>query len=146
MLTAYDLGDGAYTIGYGHAIFKGEDEGYDFLPKYKNIRPGVTSITAKNAETLLDDDIKVSEDIINKILNDWEDEGIRPKLTQGMYDAMVSMAFNMGPGVRNKEFLQAIKRGDLKGARKLILQTSGSLFDDFPGLKVRRENEAKMFV
>lgn len=146
VLTAYDLGDGAYTIGYGHAIFKGEDEGYDFLPKYKNIRPGVTSITAKNAETLLDDDIKVSEDIINKILNDWEDEGIRPKLTQGMYDAMVSMAFNMGPGVRNKEFLQAIKRGDLKGARELILQTSGSLFDDFPGLKVRRENEAKMFV
>jgi GH24 family phage-related lysozyme (muramidase) len=146
VLTAYDLGDGAYTIGYGHAIFKGEDEGYDFLPKYQKIRPGVTSITTKDAETLLDDDIKISEDIVNKILNDWEDEGIKPKLTQGMYDAMVSMAYNMGTGIRTKEFIQSIKRGDLAGARELIQQTSSSLFDSFPGLKTRRENEAKMFV
>jgi hypothetical protein len=28
----------------------------------------------------------------------------------------------------------------------LILQTSSSLFDDFPGLKLRREKEAKMFT
>jgi hypothetical protein len=28
----------------------------------------------------------------------------------------------------------------------LILQTTSSLFDDFPGLKSRREKEAKMFV
>jgi hypothetical protein len=28
----------------------------------------------------------------------------------------------------------------------LILQTSSSLFDDFPGLKIRREKEAQMFV
>lgn len=146
VLTAYDLGDGAYTIGYGHAIFKGEDEGYDFLPKYRKIRPGVTSITTKDAETLLNDDIKVSEDIVNKILNDWEEEGIKPKLTQGMYDAMVSMAYNMGTGIRTKEFIQSIKRGDLAGARGLIRQTSSSLFDSFPGLKTRRENEAKMFV
>lgn len=63
-----------------------------------------------------------------------------------MYDAMVSMAYNMGAGIRTKEFIQSIKRGDLEGARELILQTSSSLFDAFPGLKTRRENEAKMFV
>ena len=34
----------------------------------------------------------------------------------------------------------------MKLARKLILQTSSGLFDDFPGLKIRREKEAKMFV
>jgi lysozyme len=146
VLTAYDLGDGAYTIGYGHAIFRGEDEGYDFLPKYEDIKPEVTSISYEEAEKLLDDDIKVSEGIVNRILNDWEDQGIKPKLTQGMYDAMVSMAYNMGTGIRTKEFIQAIKRGDLEGARELILQTSSSLFDTFPGLKTRRENEAKMFV
>ena len=63
-----------------------------------------------------------------------------------MYDAMVSMAYNMGPKVIEKKFMDAIKRGDFENARELILQTSSSLFDDFPGLKTRREKEAKMFV
>ena len=145
-LVAYDLGDGAYTIGYGHAIFKGEDEGYDFLPNYEEITPGKTSITKENSETLLKDDIKEAESIVNGILDGWEEEGIKPKLTQGMYDAMVSMAYNMGPNIKNKQFLKAIKNGDMKLARELILQTSSGLFDDFPGLKSRREKEAKMFV
>jgi GH24 family phage-related lysozyme (muramidase) len=146
VLTAYDLGDGAYTIGYGHAIFKGENEGYDFLPDYENIRPGRTSITKDEAETLLKDDIKESERIINNMLDGWEKEGLKPKLTQGMYDALISMAYNMGPKVVNKDFVQAIKDGNMKLAKRLILQTSSSLFDDFPGLKTRREKEAKMFV
>jgi GH24 family phage-related lysozyme (muramidase) len=145
-LTAYDLGDGAYTIGYGHAIFDGEREGYDFLPNYEDIRPNRTKITKENAETLLKDDIKDSEGIINKILNDWEEQGIKPKITQKMYDAMVSMAYNMGPGIRKSDFIQAVKKGDLKTAKELILTTSENLFDDFPGLKTRREKEAKMFT
>lgn len=146
VLTVYDLGDGAYTVGYGHAIFKGEREGYDFLPNYEKIKPGKTRITPKEAEMLLRDDIKIAEGIINKILNDWEKQGIKPNLTQGMYNTLVSMAYNMGVGIRTKDFLQAIKRGNFKEARELILQTSSSLFDDFPGLKLRREKEAKMFT
>jgi GH24 family phage-related lysozyme (muramidase) len=144
-LRAYNLGDGAYTIGYGHAIFKGEKEGYDFLPNYEDIKPGVTRITKAQSETLLKDDIKIAEGIINGILNDWEEEGIKPDLTQGMYNTLVSMAYNMGPGIKTKDFLESIKKGDFKTARELILQTSSSLFDDFPGLKARREKEAKMF-
>jgi len=42
--------------------------------------------------------------------------------------------------------MDAVKRGDFENARELILQTSSSLFDDFPGLQTRREKEAKMFV
>jgi GH24 family phage-related lysozyme (muramidase) len=145
-LVAYNLGDGAYTIGYGHAIFKGEREGYNFLPNYEKIRPGKTRITKKQAEMLLRDDVKVAEGIINEILNDWEKEGIKPNLTQGMYNTLISMAYNMGRGIRTKEFIQAIKRGNFEQARELISQTSSSLFDDFPGLKIRREKEAKMFV
>jgi GH24 family phage-related lysozyme (muramidase) len=145
VLRAYNLGDGAYTIGYGHAIFKGENEGYDFLPNYNKIKPGVTRITKSQAETLLKDDIKIAQGIINRILNDWEKENIKPELTQGMYDAMVSMAYNMGPGVRKAEFLQSIKRGDLKTAKEQIAQTSGHMFKKFPGLQIRREKEAQMF-
>ncbi len=144
-LRAYNLGDGAYTIGYGHAIFDGENEGYDFLPNYDNIKPGVTRITKTQAETLLKDDIKIAEGIINQILDEWEEQGIKPELTQGMYNTLVSMAYNMGPGIRTKDFLQSIKKGDFETARELILQTSSSLFDDFPGLQTRREKEAKMF-
>lgn len=146
ILTAYDIGDGAYTIGYGHAIFPGEDEGYDFLPNYNDIVPGQTAITKKNAETLLKNDIIEAEGIINKILDDWEKKGIKPKITQGMYDAMVSMAYNMGSGIRKSDFIQAVKRGDLQGAKELILQTSSHMFDKFPGLEVRRNNEYNMFV
>ena len=145
VLKAYDIGDGAYTIGYGHAIFDGENEGYDFLPNYNKIKPNKTSITKKQAEILLKDDIKIAEGVVNKILNDWEKEGIKPKITQGMYDAMVSMAYNMGVGIRTSDFIQFVKRGDLEGAKKEILNTSSHLFDNYPGLKNRREKEYKMF-
>lgn len=146
VLTVYDLGDGAYTVGYGHAIFPNENEGYEFLGNYDDIIPGRTTITKEDAETLLKDDIKESERIINGELNKWEEEGFKPILTQGMYDALISLAYNMGPNVRNKDFMDAVKRGDFENARNLILKTSSSLFDDYPGLKTRREKEAKMFA
>jgi GH24 family phage-related lysozyme (muramidase) len=145
-LVAYDLGDGAYTIGYGHAIFPDEEESFNFLPRYSKIRPGRTRITKENAVTLLKDDLRESESIINRILNQWEQKGIKPPITQGMYDAMVSMAFNMGPGIRKSEFIQAVKKSDFDLARKLILTTSENLFDDFPGLEPRRKKESEMFV
>jgi len=146
VLVAYNLGDGAYTIGYGHAIFRGENEGYEFLPNYNKIIPGRTRITKDQAETLLKDDISNSETIINKMLNDWEEQGIKPKITQKMYDAMVSMTYNMGPGIRKSDFIQAVKKGDLKTAKELILTTSSNMFKKYPGLKSRRENEYKMFT
>jgi GH24 family phage-related lysozyme (muramidase) len=145
VLKAYDLGDGAYTIGYGHAIFKGENEGYDFLPKYNKIIPGRTKITKEQAETLLKDDIKIAEGIVNEFLDDWEEQGIKPKLTQGMYNTLVSIAYNMGRGIRKADFIQSIKRGDLELAKEQIAQTSGHLFKRFPGLEARRAKEAKMF-
>ncbi len=122
-LVAYDLGDGAYTIGYGHAIFPDEQEGFDFLPRYSKIIPGRTKITKEDAEKLLKDDMREAESIVNRILDQWEEKGIKPPITQGMYDAMVSMSFNMGRGIRTSDFIQAVKRGDFDLARKLILTT-----------------------
>ena len=146
VLTAYNLGDGAYTIGYGHAIFPNEQEGYDFLPRYNRIIPGRTKITKADAEILLKDDIKEAKSIINRILDQWEEQGITPPITQGMYDAMVSMAYNMGPKIRKSDFIQYVKQGDFKGAKEEILNTSSRMFNKYPGLKTRREKEAKMFV
>lgn len=146
-LTSYDIGDGAKTIGYGHAIFGGEDEGYKFLPNYNKIIPGKTSITKKQAEILLRDDIKNAEESLNKILDDWENDGIKPQITQGMYDSMISLIFNMGIGnFRKSDFIQKVKRGNFDEAKKEILRLSQNSFKKFPGLKDRREKEAKMFV
>lgn len=145
-LVAYDLGDGAYTIGYGHAIFPNEEEGFDFLPRYSKIIPGRTKITKEEAETLLKDNMREAESIVNRILDQWEEKGIKPPITQGMYDAMVSMSFNMGRGIRTSDFIQAVKQGDFDQARKLILTTSENLFDEFPGLESRRKKESEMFI
>ena len=146
VLTAYNLGDGAYTIGYGHAIFPNEQEGYDFLPRYSRIIPGRTKITKADAEILLKDDIKEAESIINRILDQWEEQGITPPITQGMYDAMVSMAYNMGPKIRKSDFIQYVKQGDFEGAKEEILNTSSQMFNKYPGLKPRRQKESEMFI
>jgi GH24 family phage-related lysozyme (muramidase) len=146
VLTVYNLGDGAYTVGYGHAIFPREKEGFPFLPNYQNIIPNRTKITKDQAEILLKDDIREAESIINRILDEWEEQGIKPQITQGMYDAMVSMAYNMGPKIRRSDFIQTLKQGDIEGAREEILTTSKNLFGIYPGLKTRRETEYKMFV
>jgi GH24 family phage-related lysozyme (muramidase) len=146
VLTVYNLGDGAYTVGYGHAIFPREKEGFPFLPNYQNIIPNRTKITKDQAEILLKDDIREAESIINRILDEWEEQGIKPQITQGMYDAMVSMAYNMGPKIRRSDFIQTLKQGDIEGAREKILTTSKNLFGIYPGLKPRRETEYKMFV
>jgi GH24 family phage-related lysozyme (muramidase) len=146
VLTVYNLGDGAYTVGYGHAIFPREKEGFPFLPNYQNIIPNRTKITKDQAEILLKDDIREAESIINRILDEWEEKEIKPQITQGMYDAMVSMAFNMGPKIRRSDFIQTLKQGDIEGAREEILTTSKNLFGIYPGLKSRRETEYKMFV
>jgi GH24 family phage-related lysozyme (muramidase) len=146
VLVAYNLGDGAYTIGYGHAIFRGENEGYEFLPNYNKIIPGKTKITKDQAEILLKDDISNSEEIINKILNKWETEGIKIKVSQGMYNAMVSMAYNMGPGIIKSDFIKALKSGNTYLAAEEILTTSSNLFKKFPGLEPRRMREYKMFT
>ena len=146
VLVAYNLGDGAYTIGYGHAIFRGEKEGYEFLPNYNKIIPGRTKITKDQAEILLKDDISNSEAIINKILNKWETEGIKIKVSQGMYNAMVSMAYNMGPGIIKSDFIKALKSGNTYLAAEQILKTSSNMFKKFPGLETRRMREYKMFT
>lgn len=151
VLTAYDLGDGAYTIGYGHAIFsnprRGDNGGkYKFLPKYNKIIPGKTTITKKQAEILLNDDIQIATESLNKILNDWEEEGIKPKITQGMYNSMISLIFNIGiTNFRKSDFIQLVKQGKFEEAREEIKNMSSNMFKKYPGLKIRRENEYRLF-
>lgn len=151
VLTAYDLGDGAYTIGYGHAVFadpsRGDNGGkYDFLPQYSKIKPGKTKITPEQAEVLLRDDIKEAADGLDRLLDEWKQSGVKINITQPMYDAMVSMIFNMGiKQFRMSEFIQLVKDGHLNKAAEVIKTTSSQMFRKYPGLVDRRAMESEMF-
>ena len=160
VLYFYNLGDGAYTTGYGHAVFSDPSRGstggdYEFIPKYKDIvvydkknpNKNITTITKKEAEKLLYDDMLKASEGVNSILDEWEKKGINPKITQGMYDAMVSIAYNHGVGnLRMSNFIQLVKRGEFKKAKEEIKNISSNLFGQYPGLKTRREKESKMFM
>ena len=131
-LTAYDIGDGMVTIGYGHA---------EPIGKTKMV-PGKTKITKEKADKLLDGDLQVAVDGLNRILDSWIDQGIKVEITQGMYDAMVSMIYNMGIGnFRLSDFIQMVKRGEYKEAQDSIKKTNVT----YPGHKPRREKESKIF-
>jgi len=159
VLYFYDLGDGAYTTGYGHAVFSDPSRGssggdYDFVPKYKNIIPydkknpnkKITTITKQQAEKLLYDDMLKASEGVNNILDGWNKKGIEPEITQGMYDAMVSIAYNHGVGnLRTSKFIQYVKRSEFQEAKEEIKNISSNMFDEYPGLKTRRERESEMF-
>lgn len=177
--TFYDLGDGAYTVGWGHAVFSVKSKGstggdYPFVPHFHQITPDVTMLLSKeeikylkdnfkdrqgrlekaeelalvHAEELLRDDIKKAEKKLNAILTDWESQGIEVNIDQDMYDAMISMIFNMGAGdkFRTSDFLQSIKRGDNESAYHAIDKIDHpNLIKKYKGLRVRRAAEKEMF-
>lgn len=133
-LKAYKIGDGKITIGYGHA---------EPINKSK-YRLG-QSITIDKANKLLEKDIKTAEDGVKRIFREWEKNGIRVKINQNQFDALVSMAFNMGIGnLRNSDFIQELKRNNIAKAAELIKDTGVS--DKFSGLYTRREKEYNMFT
>ncbi len=157
VLTAYNIGDGAYTIGYGHAVFKDISRGdnsssYDFLVSYDEYekmkqRGEKVTITPEQAEQLLKDDVKIAAEGLDRLLNEWKADGVNPKITQPMYDAMVSMIYNMGVTTfRKSDFIQLVKRGKFEEAAEAIKSTSSQMFRKYPGLIVRRGDESQTFT
>ncbi|MFW6243402.1 MAG: lysozyme, partial [bacterium] len=134
VLTAYALGDGMITIGYGHAN-PIESSPYKVGDK----------ITKSEAYRLFKNDLKRKEDGVRRILLEWEKEGIDVRITQSMFDAMVSMAFNMGlGGLRRSEFIQHVKKQEYEVAYELIKTTR--INPKFPGLEIRRSDESELFI
>ena len=130
--TAYDIGDGMITVGYGHAERKGDT---DMVARE-------TVITKEKAEELLTQDVKFASEALNRILDSWDKKGIKVQVTQSMYDAMTSMIFNMGIGnFRKSDFIQMVKRGEYDEAEDTIKKTNVT----YPGHKPRREKESEMF-
>jgi GH24 family phage-related lysozyme (muramidase) len=133
-LKAYKIGDGMITVGYGHAEKIGKTK----------LRVG-QEITQSKADEYLKEDLKEAADGVRRMFKDWESEGVNVNITQSMFDALVSMAFNAGvSGLRNSDVVQHLKRGDYKMAADSILTFKVS--PKFPGLATRREKESEMFL
>lgn len=133
-LKAYTIGDGMISIGWGHAERIGSS-------KFKKD----DIITKEIADQLFNRDIEIVESSIKRMFINWNKKGIKRKVTQDQFDALVSMAYNMGAGgLRKSQVVQHIKVGDYEKAGKQILSTNIS--DDFPGLEKRRIRESKMFL
>ena len=132
VLIAYEIGDGMVTIGWGHAERKSRTK----------MIPGKTTITLAQAESLLDRDIKKASNALNRILNKWDKRGLDVQVTQGMYDSMVSMIFNMGIGnFRKSQFIKLVKANELDKAKEYIKRTAISYSGHVP----RRKKESEMF-
>lgn len=116
-----------YTIGYGHTYRAGP-------PK---VRPGM-KITAKEATDILKADLKVFEDGVSNLL--------KRTPTQAQFDAMVSLAYNIG--IRNfsrSTVLRKFNDGDMNGAADafmLFVKANGKVMK---GLVTRRSEERDLF-
>lgn len=132
-LNAYDIKDGKITIGYGHT---------------EDVKMG-DIITKAKAEEFFNEDIKTAEKVVKDILSLWKEGGHTFKLTQSMFDALVSLSYNSGRGNMFKateegsKFLHYLKKGDYATAGENI--KTYKLRSGFSGLKGRREDESMWF-
>ena len=133
-LKAYKLGDGKITVGYGHAE----------PVKKSKFRPG-QKISEELAKKLLKEDLTTAADGVRRIFREWNEKGIDVKITQSMFDALVSLAYNAGvSGLKFSPIMKYLKEKDYKKASESILDFKIS--KRFPGLKVRRQKEYDLFV
>ena len=132
-LKAYKLGDGMVTVGYGHAERVGKTK----------LKPG-QRISEEEARKLLKEDLTEAADGVRRIFSDWKSEGVDVKITQSMFDALVSIAYNAGvTGLRNSQIMKFLKEKEYKKASESILNFK--VRKRFPGLKVRRQKEYDLF-
>ena len=121
-LTAYKDSVGVWTIGYGHT---------------RSARQGMV-ITQTQADELLALDVATHATGVYKAL--------QVKLEQHQFDAVVSLAFNVGVNaVRNSTLLKMINRGDDKLAAAQFDRWNKAGGKVLAGLTRRRAAERRMY-
>ena len=115
--------DDVWTIGYGHT--RGVYEGL--------------IIDYKKAEEFLIDDLKRFEDCVNEV--------VKVKITQNMFDAMVSLAFNIGcHAFENSTLVKKINQEDYEGAAAEFPRWKFQKGKILAGLLKRRLRERALFL
>lgn len=127
-LRAYKDSVGVLTIGVGHTSMAGP--------------PKVTSgmkITAKESDEILSRDLAKFEAAVNN--------AVKVPLSQNQFDALVSLAFNIGGGAFAKSTLvRKLNAKDYAGAADSFLSWNKAGGKVLKGLTIRRQDERKQFL
>lgn len=125
-LKAYpDPGTGGkpWTIGWGHT---------------KGVKPG-DQITQAQAEAFLREDLAVFEAAVNS--------AIKRPMTQSQFDAMVSLAFNIGgANFASSTLVKKFNAGDVQGAAAQFPRWKNANGKEMKGLVRRRAAERELFL
>ena len=92
------------------------------------------------------DALKLLEVVANRDFADKIFPSIKVKVTQSQFDAMVSLAYNIGTGAFLKStLLKKVNAGDFAGASEEFLRWNKSGGKEVLGLTKRREREKQLF-
>lgn len=128
VLTAYQDSVGVWTIGVGHTAAAGSP-----APK------AGMKITAAESDEILSRDLKTFEKGVR--------DAVKVKLNQNEFDALVSLAFNIGVGAFSKSTLvKKLNAGDKAGAADQFLVWNKAGGRVLKGLANRRQDERKQFL
>lgn len=130
-LQPYDDQAGYCTVGVGHLLHKSRCTGAER-----------TLSSEDEALTLLADDVNTFEHVVR--------QKVKVPITQPQFDALVSFAFNVGPGAFNSStLLRKLNEGDHQGAKDWFAPwnkvTINGVLVPSDGLTKRRAAEAEMF-
>ena len=124
---AYRDAAGFWTIGYGHKIVAGDNLSSSSV------------ITEDYALALFAQDLLRTADAVRSSL--------QRAVTQGQFDAMVSLAYNIGVSAfRNSTLLRLVNAGDLAGAATQFARWIYAGGQALAGLLTRRRQEAALFT
>ena len=124
-LKAYDDGVGIWTIGYGTTVINGV-----------KVKKGDTC-TLEQAKAYMASDLKKFEAAVNKVT---------VALNQNRFDALVSLAYNIGTGAfADSTLLKKLNSGDYKGAAAQFDVWVNAGGKRMQGLVNRRAVERKLF-
>lgn len=122
ILHVYKDSKGLPTFGVGHLVTSAEHAEY----------PVGKKITQETSDRYLKQDLKECEDAVNST----------GELLQNEFDALVSVAFNIGvAGFKHSTIVKRLKAGNKKGAAAAIL-----LWDEPPEIRGRRRGEYNQFL
>jgi lysozyme len=131
---AYKIGDGMITIGWGHA---------EPINKSK-YRVG-QEISHSEASLLLTGDLTDAADGVRRMFGDWKKSGDYVPVSQDMFDALVSLAYNGGvSGLRNSDLAKQLRKKNYEKCGELI--KTFKISKKFKGLSKRRQLESKLFL
>ena len=124
-----------WTIGYGSTYY----------PNGKKVTKYDNPINRLYAETIQRNVIKNDfEPVINEVLKNEIEKGF---ITQNMFDAILSLTYNIGVnGFKKSSVLRWLKQGDKENASNAFLLWNKSGGKVLKGLVNRRKKERELFL